>query len=465
VVHTVLIVDDEEPVRRLLRDTLELDGYLVDEAADAISAQARIAAALPDCIVLDVMMPGMSGIDLLKLLKGDDATAAVPVIMLTAADDDNTTWAGWANGASCYVPKPFDLDHLLDWVARLVVPALAPGTAAAGGGHDLPDDFQAALSVPSRARTPADGVAQRPSPVLRSTEQAELTELTELYDWDAAQARAWSTPEDGVRVDELRTALVNAEIWVAYQPIVGLGAEDIVGVEALARWEHPHRGELLPAEFVPLAERSGLMVQLGPYIIEAAIQQVAEWNVMRTAAGLTALTLAVNVAPSQVTEAGFGRALAEMLARFDFPPASLIIELAEPALMRLLATDQREVRDLLELGVSIAFDDFAAASTSLSFLQRFHVDVVKIDRSHVRSLERDADGDSTVAAIISIAHRLGRAVVAEGVETPEQAEHLRRLGCEYAQGYLYGFPASASQVGRRLLTHGEQNGRTHFLGS
>ena len=452
--HTVLVVDDEEPVRRLLRDTLELDGYVVDEAADAMQAQTRIAAELPDCIVLDVMMPGMSGIDLLGVLKADAATAAVPVIMLTAADDDSTTWAGWAGGASCYVPKPFDLYHLLDWVARLVAPSSGDGEA--DPAHALPADLDTALNTPTRP-----GAALDPA-VAKHTTLAQ--ELTDLYDWEAAHARAWATPEDGVQPEELRTALTNDEIWVAYQPIVGLGNEEIVGVEALVRWEHPHRGELMPAEFVPLAERSGLMDDLSPFVMNTALQQVSEWNVMRTAAGRPPLTLSVNVAPSQVAAAGFGRRLAQVLEQHDFAPASLILELGEPALMRLLATEQREVKDLLELGVSIAFDDFAAASTSLSFLQRFHVDVVKIDRSHVRALDRDAAADSTVAAIISIAHRLGRAVVAEGVETPEQDEQLRRLGCEYAQGYLYGFPASATQIARRLLAPGE-SGRTRFLGS
>jgi DNA-binding response OmpR family regulator len=117
-----LIVDDEESVRRLLRDTLELDGYRVREAADAMEASARIVEELPDCIVLDVMMPGMSGIELLGSLRGDPTTADVPVLMLTAADDDATTWAGWSGGASCYVPKPFDVDHVLNWVARLCNP-------------------------------------------------------------------------------------------------------------------------------------------------------------------------------------------------------------------------------------------------------------------------------------------------------------------------------------------------------
>lgn len=187
------------------------------------------------------------------------------------------------------------------------------------------------------------------------------------------------------------------------------------------------------------------------------MQQVSEWNAVRAGAGLPGLTLSINVSPNQVAHPSFCASLRRVLETHGMSPVGVALELTEVALMRLLAGDQRLVRDLLELGVSLAFDDFSAAATSLTFLQRFHVDVVKVDRSLVHTLGLgdnegdDSDGDSAVAAIISIAHRLGRAVVAEGVETPEQAARLRQLGCEYAQGYHFGFPGSAAQLGKRLV--------------
>lgn len=116
----VLVVDDEQPVRRLLRDVLELDGYEVDEAVDGPGALAAVEAQRPDCIVLDVMMPGMSGIEVLTRLRAQPVGVDLPVLVLTAAGDDGTTWAGWQAGASYYLPKPFDVDHLLTWVGRLV---------------------------------------------------------------------------------------------------------------------------------------------------------------------------------------------------------------------------------------------------------------------------------------------------------------------------------------------------------
>jgi len=180
---------------------------------------------------------------------------------------------------------------------------------------------------------------------------------------------------------------------------------------------------------------------------------VSVWNEQRAAAQRAGLTLSINVSSDRLAHPKFCSTLRETLESYAMAPSSLVVELSEVALMRLFAGDQKVVRELLEMGVKLAFDDFSAAATSLDYLQRFQVDVVKVDRSLVRGLGLDDNNgeDSTVAAIISIAHRLGRAVVAEGVETAEQAGHLSRLGCEYAQGFHFGFPASAAHLGPRLL--------------
>jgi EAL domain-containing protein (putative c-di-GMP-specific phosphodiesterase class I) len=270
----------------------------------------------------------------------------------------------------------------------------------------------------------------------------------------AAVAAAWSAPSDGPQVEELVRGLETGQFWVAYQPIIALGTGEITGVEALARWAHPHRGDLSPQEFLALAERHGLAGRLDGVIFLDAVKQVCAWNAARADADREGLTLSINVSPDRLAHPDFCRTLREALESYAMAPGALVLELSEVALMNLFARDQKVARDLLELGVKLAFDDFSAAATSLDYLQRFQVDVVKVDRSLVRGLGQDDNNgeDSTVAAIISIAHRLGRAVVAEGVETAEQAAHLRRLGCEYAQGYHIGFPVSAAQLGPRLLT-------------
>jgi EAL domain-containing protein (putative c-di-GMP-specific phosphodiesterase class I)/ActR/RegA family two-component response regulator len=492
-VQNILVVDDEEPVRRLLRDCLELDGYEVREAADAMQAIARIGEDIPDCMLLDVMMPGMSGLELLEQLRQDPLTAALPVMMLTAATDDDTTWTGWANGASCYVPKPFDIDNMLDWVAKLCAPPAEEPMDPDVFNIDEPDAAEPLAAVASELASwfsdpitpPADPVASRPearvspsAPIELSSDWAALTEdpaersrvaspaAPTTPSAPAAPARlaavspavavaaAWSAPSDGPQAEELVRALDTGQFWVAYQPIIALGTGEITGVEALARWAHPHRGDLSPQEFLALAERHGLAGRLDGVIFLEAVKQVSTWNTARAEAGREGLTLSINVSPDRLAHPDFCKTLREALESYAMTPAALVLELSEIALMNLFARDQKVARDLLELGVKLAFDDFSAAATSLDYLQRFQVDVVKVDRSLVRGLGQDDNQgeDSTVAAIISIAHRLGRAVVAEGVETAEQAAHLRRLGCEYAQGFHFGFPASAAQLNARLLT-------------
>jgi EAL domain-containing protein (putative c-di-GMP-specific phosphodiesterase class I)/DNA-binding NarL/FixJ family response regulator len=500
-VQNILVVDDEEAVRRLLRDCLELDGYEVREAADALQAIDRIDEAIPDCVLLDVMMPGMSGLELLERLRTDPLTAELPVMMLTAATDDDTTWTGWANGASCYVPKPFDIDHMLDWVGRLCAARAAAPLDPDVFDIDEFDSDSLDIAAPSAAAStqpvawfvdpftpPTGSAAPRSTPVALSSDWAALTqeplaELSALANPGApaapftpavprpaagaagatgaeaaaspapAGAPEWSASYDGPQAAELVRALETGQFWVAYQPIIALGTQEITGVEALARWAHPQRGDLAPQEFLPLAERHGLAGRLDDVIFREAVHEVSAWNVVRTAAGSDSLTLAINVSTGRLAHADFCKTLAETLGAYAMSPTLVVLELGEVALMRLFAGDQKVVRTLLEMGVKLAFDDFSAAATSLDYLQRFQVDVVKVDRSLVRRLGQDDNrgDDSTVAAIISIAHRLGRAVVAEGVETTEQAEHLSRLGCEYAQGFHFGFPASAAHLGPRLL--------------
>jgi EAL domain-containing protein (putative c-di-GMP-specific phosphodiesterase class I)/ActR/RegA family two-component response regulator len=489
-VQNILVVDDEEPVRRLLRDCLELDGYEVREAADAMQAIARIGENIPDCVLLDVMMPGMSGLELLERLRQDPLTATLPIMMLTAATDDDTTWTGWANGASCYVPKPFDIDNMLDWVGKLcAAPAeepMDPDVFNIDGPSDIAPVVPVAPVAPEPATWFSDPITPpavpiAPSaPIELSSDWAALTQdpIAELsaiansaapsrpqaHSRPAAPAASvprfappapeWAAAHDGPAAEELVRALDTGQFWVAYQPIIALGTGEITGVEALARWAHPHRGDLSPQEFLPLAERHGLSGRLDGVIFLEAVQQVSAWNVARATAGREPLTLSSNVSTDRVVDPDFCRTLRETLQTYGMFPGALVLELSEVALMRLFAGDQKVVRELLEIGVKLAFDDFSAAATSLDYLQRFQVDVVKVDRSLVRGLGLDDNNgeDSTVAAIISIAHRLGRAVVAEGVETAEQAAHLSRLGCEYAQGFHFGFPASAAHLAPRLLT-------------
>jgi len=296
-VQNILVVDDEEPVRRLLRDCLELDGYEVREAADAMQAIARIGEDIPDCVLLDVMMPGMSGLELLERLRQDPLTATLPVMMLTAATDDDTTWTGWAHGASCYVPKPFDIDHMLDWVSKLCAPpAEEPMDPDVFNIDDLPVSEPAARAEPEAATwfsapiTPPTDPIPHSAPIELSSDWAALTQAPiaglaphtavpapprpaaipaapPVAAAPAPVAPEWTTTYDGPAAEELVRALETGQFWVAYQPIIALGTGEITGLEALARWAHPQRGDLSPQEFLPLAERHGLAGRLDGVIL------------------------------------------------------------------------------------------------------------------------------------------------------------------------------------------------------
>jgi diguanylate cyclase (GGDEF)-like protein len=246
---------------------------------------------------------------------------------------------------------------------------------------------------------------------------------------------------------DLESALKNKELWVAYQPLVDLDGEQPVGVEALLRWDHPVRGSVPPATFIPLAEESGLIVPIGTYVLRAACAQVARWNVVRRQQGLPPLHASVNCSARQLLDDRFLLTLAETLAATRITPQLVTIEITEGVLVDSVSGAADRLHELAATGVVLSLDDFGTGYSSLSYLRRFPVDLIKIDRSFISGLGRSDADEAIIAAVVSLANRLGRRVLAEGVETAEQAAHVRRLGCHLAQGYLYGRPARAERLG------------------
>ncbi len=278
-----------------------------------------------------------------------------------------------------------------------------------------------------------------------------------LRDADAAMYRAKAGGRDriaafapetrGVLVDGLRTStelrrgLERGEIVPYFQPIVDLDGGRVVGFEVLVRWLHPDRGLLLPGQFLPLAEEAGLMGELGERMLRDSLAQLARWR----AVGLSfaRCSLSVNVASQQLVDDSFIDVVDDALGETGIDAGSLWLELTETALMADTTAATRALRGLRGLGLHLAVDDFGTGYSSLTYLKRFPVEAIKIDRSFVTGLGLEADDTSIVEAVVRLGHSLGLTVVAEGVETPLQLNRLRELGCDRAQGYLFGRPRPA----------------------
>lgn len=243
---------------------------------------------------------------------------------------------------------------------------------------------------------------------------------------------------------DLRKALAHDALDVVYQPIVRTTDGGVVGVEALLRWDHPERGAIAPQMIVALAERSDLIDELGAWVLERSCRDHGRW--IREHPG-TSLYLAVNVSARQLLSPGLFTAVTKVLASPAMDPGSLILELTETIFIEDSARTLLVLGDLRKLGVRLALDDFGSGYSSLSYLARLSLDIVKIDRGFVANIGHDPTNRAIVVAIMDLAHILGLAVVAEGVETQRQCDEIIATGCEYAQGFFYATPLPASEIG------------------
>ncbi|MFL6240866.1 MAG: putative bifunctional diguanylate cyclase/phosphodiesterase [Actinomycetes bacterium] len=247
---------------------------------------------------------------------------------------------------------------------------------------------------------------------------------------------------------ELRTAAAEQQFELHYQPLVNLDTHGIVGVEALLRWRHPDRGLLAPAEFVSVAEETGLIVPIGRWIVETAIAHVARWQPGDPG---QLLSVGVNLSPRQLYDDAFFTTALSALARAGLPPAALTIEITENLLLADSTLAEERLAELRAHGIRIAVDDFGTGYSSLAYLRRFPVDVLKIDRSFVEPVCSDARPAALVRSIIDLASALDMDTVAEGVETKEQAAVLNSLGCHVAQGFYFAKPKPADVIEKLLL--------------
>jgi len=236
---------------------------------------------------------------------------------------------------------------------------------------------------------------------------------------------------------DLRQAIADDQLEVYYQPFLSLLDDRIVGCEALVRWKHPTRGNVSPAEFIPIAEDTGLINQLGERVLHVACTEAATWP--------DDIRLAVNVSPVQLKSQTLALRIMGALAASGLPPDRLEIEITEAVLIHDDETALAILHQLRAIGVRIALDDFGTGFSSLSYLKRFPFDKIKIDRCFVSDIEVDGSAD-IVQAVVNIATSRNMTTTAEGVETEQQKQLLKKLGCTQMQGYLFSPPRQAQEI-------------------
>lgn len=242
--------------------------------------------------------------------------------------------------------------------------------------------------------------------------------------------------------NELHRALENGELQLFYQPQVRIATGELVGFEALLRWQHATMGWISPAEFIPVAEQSGIIVQIGEWVMHTAARQAAQW----LARGHHTFRVAVNISVRQFVGQDLPQLVRTVLNETSLPPHMLELEVTESLALQSVSTTLAILHECKALGVKLAMDDFGTGYSSLAYLKRYPLDALKIDQAFVRNIPHDPGDVAITRAIVAMAQSLGISLVAEGVETAEQLEFLRSLGCEDMQGYLFSKPVPADQA-------------------
>lgn len=376
-------------------------------------------------------------------------------------------------------------DEVLRIAARRVKRAIRPGdTAARLGGDEFaviiadPESVEEVLEVAHRLRRVLHeeirlnrydlflgsslGVAIGAAP--DETSSAELIHRADLAMYAAKRQGKGHIRmyEESLEADSAeRLALASAiehgvgrkEFILHYQPVVSLATEEISGVEALVRWNHPERGFLSPDEFIPVAEQSGLIVELGNRVVKEAILTLAEWKARDPD---RELTMAINISARQLFGPELLETLKEAFVERAVNPSSIVLEITETSMMQDVEEAIVRLEQLRALGVRLALDDFGTGFSSISYVKRFPIDIIKIDKSYVDGLGNDGRDSDLVRTIVSLGHSLGLTIIAEGIERVEQVEFLKALECHEAQGFYFAKPAAPEAIRDLLGPSGSQ---------
>lgn len=251
---------------------------------------------------------------------------------------------------------------------------------------------------------------------------------------------------------DLRRAIERQEFRIHYQPIVSLNTGHIIGFEALVRWQHPNRGLISPAEFIPVAEETGLIVPIGQTVLREACQQTHKWQGQFPMN--SPLTISVNLSSKQLTQPRLTEQIKQVLVETGLNMSSLRLEITESGIMENAEAAAATLKQLRDLGIQLQMDDFGTGYSSLNYLHRFPIDALKIDRSFVSRMGANGENSEIVQTIVTLARNLNKGVIAEGVETVEQLDRLKALKCKYGQGFFFSKPVNAETAGVLIAKRG-----------
>ncbi|MFK8028227.1 MAG: EAL domain-containing protein [Gammaproteobacteria bacterium] len=560
-IDRILIADDDRSMRLALMNVLDSDGYDLHEVENGQEALEYCRNNMPDLVLLDAMMPKMDGFDACEKIRVLENGDHIPILIVTALDDEDSVERAFRVGATDYLPKPVHFAVLRQRISRLLhaasverhvrqlaytdpltglpnrttlsthlnellVKAHASGDMIAmlfldldrfklvndTLGHSVGDLLLKAVSdrlqrcvrggdmvarlggdeftiIIDRAKS-RDSVARIAETICESIEQPfsfsgqeifvstsigislypldgddigdlmkhadtamfRAKEVGRSYFFYESDMEAAVTRKMEIEAD-LRRSVSRDQIDVYFQPKADLKTNQIVGMEALVRWNHPLKGIICPQEFIPLAEETGIVNEIGLWVMIGACLQVKEWNDQ----GYGPYTIAVNLSGVQLENGEIINQVRQVLEETQIDPTLLELEITESTIMHHPERVIEVLNRLKEMGVQLAVDDFGTGYSSLNYLKRFPIDLLKIDAAFVQDVETDADDRAIVQSIIALAKSMRIQVVAEGVETRQQQEFLRALDCDYIQGYYIGRPVCAEEFEQHVLKKNKQD--------
>ncbi|MDJ0696682.1 EAL domain-containing response regulator [Mastigocoleus sp. MO_188.B34] len=393
----VLLIEDEISVRENLSDLLEAEGFETITAANGKVGIDLAISQVPDIILCDLMMPEIDGYGVLARLRQEILTATIPFIFLTAKSTRRDVRKGMDLGADDYLTKPFTRAELLGAINSRLDKQIKMKNYLSNNYSDIIDFSPEMLLIKSSLR--------------RAIEAGQRHEFQTYY-----------------------------------QPIVDIISGKIIAAESLVRWISPELGMVSPAELIPLAESTGLIISIGEWILENVCKQAKIWD----EANLSSLLFSINVSSFQFTQVDFYQKISRILAEFEIPANYLELEITENTIMSDFHTAVYTMQKLQSLGVKITIDDFGTGNSSLVYLKDFPIDTLKIDRYFIHNIANEPEKSAITKGLIQIAHNLDIKVIAKGVETEAELNFLRQNNCDAIQGFLFS-PAIAAAEFEDLL--------------